>query len=411
MPTGTLAPPRTFGERLRFVGPGIVFASLAVGSGELILTPRAGALYGYALAWVALGTLVYKAAFTEGLARCTVATGNDIFISFNSVPGPRGWVNCLVVAIFALEALAYGGIALAAGTAVNRLFPGVDMRQAAVGIVLLVPIILVSGSYRVLEKVVLGIAAVLVGGVLYATWNVTIVPREVLAGFVPNIPDGSTLTIMGLMGWVGAGPTTLLYSSWLKEKIGGAPDESQYRGWITTVRLDCICAYTLIFLLSGCFLVLGATILHSQGLEPKREETMAVLSNMLGSVPYGRPVFLVTAFFTLFSTVLAGVDGKGRALASIVSSMTARFTRISIYRATMGVYLLIMLSAILLGQPVVLIAVIAAVVSVVFAMLGFILLYLDTTLPRYARGSTAWRALVLVGNVAFVSMAVYKIVT
>ena len=407
-----MAPPRTLGERLRFVGPGIVFASLAVGSGELILTPRAGALYGYALAWVALGTLVYKAAFTEGLARCTVATGNDIFVSFNSVPGPRGWVNRLVIAVFALEALAYGGIALAAGTAVNSLFPGIEMRQAAVGIVLLVPIILGSGSYRILEKVVLAIAVVLVGGVLYATWNVTIVPRELLAGFVPSIPDGSTLTIMGLMGWVGAGPTTLLYSSWLKEKIGQAPDEPEYRGWITTVRLDCICAYTLIFLLSGCFLILGATILHGQGIEPKREETMAVLSNMLGSVPYGRPIFLVTAFFTLFSTVLAGVDGKGRALASIVSSTSARFTsRISIYRVTIGVYLLLMLSAILLGQPVVLIAVIAAVVSVVFALLGFILLYLDTTLPLYARGSTLWRAVVLVGNVAFLSMAAYKIVT
>ena len=65
----------------------------------------------------------------------------------------------------------------------------------------------------------LAIAAVLVGGVLYATWNVTIVHRELLAGYVPSIPDGSTLTIMGLMGlmglmgWVGAGPTTLLYSS------------------------------------------------------------------------------------------------------------------------------------------------------------------------------------------------------
>ena len=59
----------------------------------------------------------------------------------------------------------------------------------------------------------------------------------------------------------------------------------------------------------------------------------------------------------------------------------------------------------------VLIAVIAAVVSVVFALLGFILLYLDTTLPPYARGSTLWRAVVLVGNVAFLSMAVYKFVT
>jgi len=56
------------------MGPGVVLAALAIGSGELVLTPRSGAQYGFALLWVPILTIVYKAAFSEGLARLTIAS-------------------------------------------------------------------------------------------------------------------------------------------------------------------------------------------------------------------------------------------------------------------------------------------------------------------------------------------------
>lgn len=54
--------------------------------------------------------------------------------------------------------------------------------------------------------------------------------EEVAGGLIPNIPTGSVVIITGLMGWVGAGTTTLLYSTWIKEKIGvtGAPSILTY---------------------------------------------------------------------------------------------------------------------------------------------------------------------------------------
>ena len=59
------------------MGPGVVLAALAIGSGELILTPRSAAQFGFALLWVPILTIIYKAAFSEGLARLTIASGGD----------------------------------------------------------------------------------------------------------------------------------------------------------------------------------------------------------------------------------------------------------------------------------------------------------------------------------------------
>ena len=65
--------PSSLGAKLKFMGPGVVLAALAIGSGELVLTPRSGAQYGFALLWVPILTIVYNAAFSEGLARLTGA--------------------------------------------------------------------------------------------------------------------------------------------------------------------------------------------------------------------------------------------------------------------------------------------------------------------------------------------------
>ena len=65
--------PVSFRAKLKFMGPGMVLAALAIGSGELVLTPRSGAQYGFTLLWVVILTLVYKAAFSEALARLTIA--------------------------------------------------------------------------------------------------------------------------------------------------------------------------------------------------------------------------------------------------------------------------------------------------------------------------------------------------
>jgi Mn2+/Fe2+ NRAMP family transporter len=404
--------PASLREKLKFMGPGVVLAALAIGSGELVLTPRSGALYGFALLWVPILTIVYKAAFTEGLARLTIASGDDVFRAFDWLPGPRHWAQYFIILVFSLDMIGYGGIALAVGSAIIGLFPSFDIRVAALCATALVPVLLYTGSYPLFEKIVVVMCAVLIAGVIYTLFQIPLPADQIARGLVPKVPQGSLGTIMGLMGWIGAGTTTLLYSVWINEKIGKARNEEDYRRWLSTMRIDCLASYILILGISFAFLAIGAATLHAQGLVPEKRQIMTTLSRMLDSVPRGREAFLVVGFFALFSTVVSCVDGKSRAIASMLTGISPRFSsKLKSYRIAMGSYLSIMVVTILLGnnQPGVIINMIAGMNAVVFGLLGFALLYLDRKLPTYARGHPVLRCIVFAGSAIFLLVALLKL--
>jgi Mn2+/Fe2+ NRAMP family transporter len=404
--------PANLRDKLKFMGPGVVLAALAIGSGELVLTPRSGAQYGFALLWVPILTIIYKAAFSEGLARVTIASGDDVFRALDWLPGPRHWAQYFIILVFSLDMIGYGGIALAVGSAVAGLCPGLDIRLGALCATAMVPVLLYTGSYVFFEKVVAAMCAVLLTGVVYTLFQVPLPSDQIARGLVPNVPEGSVSTIMGLMGWIGAGTTTLLYSSWINEKIGKARNEQDYRRWLSTMRMDCFASYALMLGISFSFLAMGVATLHTQGIVPEKQQIMSTLSRMLSSIPRGRETFLVVAFFALFSTVVSCMDGKSRAIASMLVGISPRFSnRLKGYRIAMGLYLAVMAATILLGdnQPAAVINMIASMNAVVFGLLGFALLYLDRKLPTYARSHPALRCIIFAGSAIFLGVACLKL--
>jgi Mn2+/Fe2+ NRAMP family transporter len=390
----------------------MVLAALAIGSGELVLTPRSGAQYGFALLWVPILTIIYKAAFSEALARLTIASGNDVFAAFDRLGGPRHWAQYFIIIVFSLDMIGYGGIALAGGSALAGLFPGFDIRLGALLASASVPILLCTGSYPFFEKIVIAMCAVLLAGVIYTLFQIPLPGGQIARGLVPKVPAGSVSTIMGLMGWVGAGTTTLLYSTWINEKIGKARDEKDYRRWLSTMRIDCVVSYTLMLGISFAFLAMGVATLHAEGIVPEKRQIMSTLSKMLGSIPRGRETFLVVGFFAMFSTVVSCMDGKSRAIASMLAGFSPRFkNKLKGYRIVMAAYLAVMAVTILLGdsQPATVINTIASMNAVVFGLLGFTLLYLDRKLPTYARSHPISMCLILTGSTIFLGVALLKL--
>jgi Mn2+/Fe2+ NRAMP family transporter len=63
---------------LRVFGPGAIIASVRVGTGETIFAPRVGAVFGYAMLWVVLAAVVFKAVQVYAGARYIVLTGASV---------------------------------------------------------------------------------------------------------------------------------------------------------------------------------------------------------------------------------------------------------------------------------------------------------------------------------------------
>jgi Mn2+/Fe2+ NRAMP family transporter len=308
--------------------------------------------------------------------------------------------------------IGYGGIALVGGSALAGLFPGFDIRLGALLAAALVPVLLYTGSYPFFEKIIIAMCAVLFAGVIYTLFQIPLPGGQIARGLVLNVPKGSVSTIMGLMGWVGAGTTTLLYSTWINEKIGKARNEQEYRRWLSTMRIDCIASYALVLGISFAFLAMGVATLHAKGIVPEKQQIMSTLSGMLDSIRWGGETFLVVGFFAMFSTIVSCIDGKSRAIASMLAGFSPRFgDKLKGYRIVMAACLAVMVVTILLGnsQPAEVINMIASMNAVIFGLLGFVLLYLDRKLPTYARCHPVLKCIIIAGSTIFLGVAFLKL--
>ena len=83
--------PRTFKEKILWLGPSLVLCSIAIGSGEAIITPYFAAMYGLGLLWVPVMSALCKVFITERLARYTLASGESFVHGLYNLPGPKGW--------------------------------------------------------------------------------------------------------------------------------------------------------------------------------------------------------------------------------------------------------------------------------------------------------------------------------
>ena len=413
-----VSPPKTLGGKLKLIGPGIILAAAAIGSGELILTPRAGALFGLSISWIILVSVVYKLFLTVGLARYTIATGEDIFVGFSHLPGPRNWFVWTMGVIYLAGAVGYSGISLACGSALYTLFPSLSMVQWAVIVVILAYVLLLSGSYGPVEKAAFILSFILIAGVLYSLAALRPDVAWFFRSLAPKLPAGSGQTAVSLLGWTAGGTSTLIYSFWILEKgIGrGKPVEKNFKGWLSLIRLDTGISYFLMILISFAFLTIGVLVLSTAGPEggpliPAREDTTSILSRLLtvAAGPQTKFIFLVAALAILYSTVIGLVDGKSRALRSATRIIFPRSRKISeknMYRLYATLMCVIIFAFLFTKRPVVLIVLISAIEAPVLSLSALMLIYLmHKKMPRYMRPGLVWYGIIFAGTTVYLVLS------
>ncbi len=79
------------GRLWKLLGPGILMAAAAVGGSHLVISPSAGAAFGYQLLWlVPLACALRYHAFEFG-PRFAIATGTSLLEGYGRVPGPSSF--------------------------------------------------------------------------------------------------------------------------------------------------------------------------------------------------------------------------------------------------------------------------------------------------------------------------------
>lgn len=311
-------------------------AGSIVGSGEILLTSGLGAAAGFTLLWWVLVSCWSKSIVQAEITRYCISTGDTYMRALNRIPGkikgpngPVGWPVWLAVIAFFPGIFGLGGIVGGAGQGLALMFPGLNATLAT-GIVTLTAIgILVTGSYRHLERIMLALVmgftviTLFSSGVMQTTeFQMTL--ADLREGFSFQFPLAVAALAIAMYGYTGVnGGEIAAYTYWCVEKgyprfIGADPTEagwvSRAKGWIKVLQVDVWVTLIILTLATVPFYILGAGVLHAMGARPEGIETVEVLAGMFTGTlgDWSLLLFAVGAFCILFSTTLSGVGAGGR---------------------------------------------------------------------------------------------------
>ena len=339
-------PPTGWGPSMRFLGPGMITSAAVVGSGELITATTLGATVGFLLLWLVFVSTFVKVAVQIELARWSISTGKPGTFGYDDVPpriGRRGWISYLAVLMFLQFLTSQAGVLSAAGLAMSMLVPigGDPTSMVSIGfwVALMVVIAIAihfSNRYGIVEKVstvlvvlVTAVVVALVLGIQFTpfSWGAA----DLAGGMQLRIAAGTmgiALSMFGLTG-IGAGEISSYsfwcvekgYAAWTGPKDGSQAWAERARGWISVMKKDAWLSWVVYTLSTAAFYILGAAVLHPQGLAPKGNDVLKVLSRIFSDTMGGWAGvgFLVFAAIALFKTILANVPSLSRQTAAALS--------------------------------------------------------------------------------------------
>ena len=362
---------------IKDIGPGLVIAATGLGAGDLIAAAVAGARYGTAILWAAILGAIVKLAMNEGLVRWQLATGSTLI---------EGWIQRLprIVSLYFLVYLVLwsfivaGALIAGTGLAAHALYPGVSVAHWGMLHSLAAVVLVISGRYALLEKIMkLFMALMLLVVLVCAAWAAPDLPDIASGLFAPVIPKGSAVFVMGVIGGVGGSVTLLCYGYWIRERNWNSSTD------LHRCRLDLGVAY----LLTGIFGI--AIMIIAAGVKPEvvSGPTMVLgLADRLAEAvgPAGKWCFLIGFWSAVFSSMLGVWQGIPYLFADFIGQFTAApATQVGIdtrSRAYRGYLLYLALPPMLLllsGKPVWLVIAYAVAGAFFMPLLAALLLYMN----------------------------------
>ncbi len=337
---------------LAVVGPSMVWAAEYIGSGEVIIATRTGAVLGTAVLWAVVVGVFLKFCIGVAGARYTVCTGEGMIDMFARIPGPRNWAVWLVMVVQLFCAvLATGTLATSAANFMQALVPNIPLVVHGLIAAIFAVAVAWSGVFDTLKIVMSLFVLIIVIGALYIAGHVFPSMGELLSGLtlkLPAIPewarsiDGVSSNpweeVMPVLGWGAGGfASQVWYTYWV---IGagygatagrgyGKPADTEMlktmsgqtarkiKGWCTVLYTDSTCAMVLGVFVTAAFLICGAGILGAAHEAPSNDNLANTLATVFTSRwnKIGGFLFKLCGAVAMISTLTGQLAGWPRLLA------------------------------------------------------------------------------------------------
>lgn len=307
------APPRGLGI-LMGLGPGLVWCGEYIGSGEVVLATRAGAILGVIVLWVPVMAIFAKLWIGVAGSRYTVCTGECMIDMLGRTPGPPNWViGPVMIGQVLAGAISTGAVAGVAAIFAAHFIP-LPLNVLGWGILLGVIALVWGGRFGLLKRIMSVLVALIIIGVFDVARTTWPGWGDVLFGLfgfqAPDLPAWAVQKyeigpspwgeILPLLGWAAGGfASQVWYTYWVlgagygmaKGKNYGEPLDpnqlkqvdvetaSKLKAWGRVVYADAAVAFLVGVTVTSAFMIAGAGVLRAAEVAPEGSSV----------VPCGKP--------------------------------------------------------------------------------------------------------------------------
>ena len=299
----------------RLFGPGILFASAAIGVSHLVQSTRAGAEYGYSLIIFVVLTNLLKYPFFEFGSRYALANGESLIAAYHRKSKYFLYLYIFIslISMFTVTA----AVTYVSAAIINSLFDlPISTEYTSLFLLLLFAIVFRKDSFTKLQKIINPLALIL----FFSTLLVFVLScfkldfSELLINEMKgSVWDSENLIfIIALMGWM---PTAVDLSTW--NSLWTVERLKTDKEFKKRVLKEFNQGYLISAILSVVFLLLGAWTLGGQdsaGLSniDFTNQFLSIYTSTLGSWSYY--IVGLSAISIMLSTCFTVFDGYSRAM-------------------------------------------------------------------------------------------------
>ncbi len=300
----------------KYIGPGLLVTVGFIDPGNWAANIATGSEFGYTLLWIVTLSTLMLIILQHNVAHLGIATGLCLSEAASIHIKPAISRPILYFAVLASVSTSLAEI-LGGAIALEMLFD-VPVRIGAILVTILVLIMILSHSYRKIEKWIIGFVSLIGLSFLYEIFLVDV--DWVAAGIAwvkPSIPHGSMLLLMSVLGAVVMPHNLFLHSEIIQSRQWNLHDEKIIRKQMKYEFADTLFSMIIGWAINSAMIILAATTFFNNNIKvDELQQTESLLRPLLGN-----NASVVFALALLFSGIASSIT-SAMAGGSIVSGIS-----------------------------------------------------------------------------------------
>ncbi len=295
-------------EIFKYIGPGLLVTVGFIDPGNWAANLAAGASYGYELLWMVTLSTLMLIVLQHNAAHLGIVTGECLAEAITRFL-PRPVAVPVLLSAFGASAMTSMAEILGGAIALRMLFH-IPIPLGAALVTAFVLVMLITNSYRRVEKWIIGFVSLIGLSFLY---ELTLAKEDwaaSAAGWVlPSFPEGSMLVIMSVLGAVVMPHNLFLHSEIIQSRQLNRQDEAVIKRQLDLEFLDTILSMLVGWAINSAMIILAAATFWVAGTAVSElEQAQELLRPLVGE--HAADIFAVALLLAgVASSVTSGMAG------------------------------------------------------------------------------------------------------